>query len=154
MPCIYSCSFAMVLVVAMIYFHFMTTKSQVVQNYRSQLPNKLKSLYDQISRERMMISFQGYGLGFIFSAVLLYFQRNKLPISTLVCATISITFFTNYFYYMLHKKSDWMLNHINTSEQTRSWLQMYKEMQYNYHAGFVFGILAVGVFTYAFRGSS
>jgi hypothetical protein len=151
MPCLYSCSLAFVFILAMIYFHFMTMRSQVVQHYKQQLPSKLKTLYDRISRERMQISLEGYGLGFVLSAMLLYFQRNKLSNTTLVCATVTITFITNYFYYLLHKKSDWMLNHINTAEQTRSWLQMYREMQFNYHAGFVFGIVAVGLFTYAYR---
>jgi hypothetical protein len=28
---------------------------------------------------------------------------------------------------------------------------MYREMQYNYHMGFVIGVVAVGVLAYAFR---
>jgi hypothetical protein len=44
-----------------------------------------------------------------------------------------------------------MLDHINSPEQTKAWLAMYREMQYNYHLGFVIGVIAVGVLAFAFR---
>jgi uncharacterized membrane protein YkgB len=52
---------------------------------------------------------------------------------------------------MLSPKTDWMLNHIKTNEQNKIWLEMYKTMQFNYHMGFVIGIIAVGVFAFSFR---
>ena len=70
---------------------------------------------------------------------------------SLVCLVLSTSFLTNYFYYMLSPKSDWMLNHVNNKEQTRAWLLMYRDMQYNYHLGLVLGIIAVGVLAFAFR---
>jgi len=60
-------------------------------------------------------------------------------------------FVTNYFYYVLHPKTEWMLAHINTKEQNIAWLTMYKEMQYNYHLGLALGIIGVGVLAFAFR---
>jgi ABC-type multidrug transport system fused ATPase/permease subunit len=60
-------------------------------------------------------------------------------------------FLTNYFHYILSPKSDWMLNHMNNQEEVKSWLLMYREMQYNYHMGLVLGIIAVGILAFAFR---
>ena len=71
--------------------------------------------------------------------------------TSLVCIVISTSFVTNYFYYSLSRKSDWMLNHMGTPEEVKAWLQMYKEMQYNYHMGLVLGIIAVGILAFAFR---
>ena len=68
-----------------------------------------------------------------------------------ICIVMSISFITNYFYYILSPKSDWMLNHVNDKEQVKAWLQMYREMSYNYHLGLVLGIIAVGIFSFAFR---
>ena len=70
---------------------------------------------------------------------------------SLVCIVMSTCFLTNYFYYMLAPKSDWMLNHSNSPEDTKAWLQMYRAMQFNYHMGFVLGIIGVGIFAFAFR---
>jgi hypothetical protein len=70
---------------------------------------------------------------------------------SLVCVVMATCFITNYFYYMLSPKSDWMLNHVSNQQETRAWLLMYREMSYNYHLGLVLGIAAVGVFAFAFR---
>jgi hypothetical protein len=44
-----------------------------------------------------------------------------------------------------------MLNHMGNQKETTAWLEMYREMSYNYHAGLVLGILAVGIMAFAFR---
>jgi hypothetical protein len=62
---------------------------------------------------------------------------------------MAICFLTNYFYYRLAPKSDWMLNHATHPEQVRAWLVMYREMSYHYHFGLALGILAVGMLAFA-----
>ena len=52
---------------------------------------------------------------------------------------------------MLSPKSNWMLSHMNNQEEVKLWLSMYKEMQFNYHMGLVFGMIAVGMLAFAFR---
>jgi hypothetical protein len=44
-----------------------------------------------------------------------------------------------------------MLDHINSPEQTKAWLTMYKAMQYYWHAGLVLGIIATMFLALAFR---
>jgi hypothetical protein len=44
-----------------------------------------------------------------------------------------------------------MLNHMKSEELVKAWLQMYREMQINYHMGIVLGIIAVGILAFAFR---
>lgn len=94
-------------------------------------------------------------MGFILAFFIIIYnyslKRNKLTTMNIVCIVIVISFFTNYFYYILSPKTDWMLNHINSPEQTKAWLTMYREMQVNYHMGLVIGIIAVGILAYAFR---
>jgi len=155
MPCRYSCLVATALIIGTIYFQNATTKSKVVEQYKKQLPSNLQNLYDKISSERLRISLYGYGLGLILSLIILIYnyrlKSNKLSTVSMICITIIVTFFTNYFYYILSPKSDWMLRHINSPEQTKAWLTMYREMQFNYHAGLVIGIVAVGILAFAFR---
>lgn len=155
MPCYPSCLLSLVFLFAMIYFYNATNKNQVVQTYRSQLPPNLAQLYDKISKERLTISYTGYIIGLAISLLIIFYSISvrKSPFTTLslVCITIVITFLTHYFYYILAPKSDWMLKHINSPEQTKAWLHMYRTMQYNYHMGFVFGLIAVGALSFAFR---
>ena len=108
-----------------------------------------------ITNERKMLSYQGYALGMALSICLIiyntYFKAEKMGTSAMVCLVISTAFLTNYFYYILSPKSDWMLNHIDDQEQAKNWLKMYREMSFNYHAGLLLGIVGVGVFAFAFK---
>jgi uncharacterized protein YacL len=155
MPCAISCFISGVFIIGMIYFYYMTDKSQIVKHYKEQLPHTLQIRYEKIAKERMMISLHGYGLGLILSLLIIYFNYKfkniKLNTLSLVCTVLATCFLTNYFYYILSPKSDWMLNHIHSGEQTKAWLQMYREMSYNYHMGMALGIIAVGIIAFAFR---
>jgi len=134
----------------MIYFYNATDKSEIVQQYKATLPIELKERYENITAERRRISYQGYGLGVLLSLVILSFRR-KMNTFSLVCTVMATCFLTNYFYYMLSPKSDWMLNHTTNPDQVHAWLLMYRAMSYNYHFGIAFGILAVGILAFAFR---
>ena len=155
MPCSATCMVAVALMIAMIYFQNATAKSKIVQEYKKQLPSNLQNLYEKISAERLRLNYYGYSLGLVLSLIIIWYnyslKRNKLTTTSLVCLTIVVSFFTNYFYYILSPKSTYMLDHINSPEQTKAWLTMYREMQYNYHFGFIVGIIAVGVLAFAFR---
>jgi len=155
MACSVSCSISLIFIIGMIYFYNATSKSEVVKQYKTRLPKDLQIRYENISRERMMISYYGYGLGVLLSLVIIFYNKKMkgklLSNASLVCIVLSVSFFTNYFYYMLSPKTDWMLNHVKNPEETKTWLQMYREMQFNYHLGLVLGIIGVGVLAFAFR---
>jgi len=155
MPCSATCMLAVALIIAMIYFQNATSKSKIVQEYKKQLPSNLQNLYEKIGNERMRLNYYGYSLGLVLSLIIIVYnyslKRNKLTTTSLVCLVIVVSFFTNYFYYILSPKTTYMLDHINSPEQTKAWLAMYREMQYSYHFGMVIGIAAVGVLALAFR---
>ena len=150
MPCCISCMISCIFIIGMIYFYNATDKSDIVNQYKATLPLDLQQRYEKITEERRRISYQGYSLGFLLSLVILYFRR-KMNTVSLVCTVMATCFLTNYFYYMLSPKSDWMLNHTTNQDQVHAWLVMYRAMSFNYHLGIVFGILAVGILAFAFR---
>jgi hypothetical protein len=95
----------------------------------------------------------GLFLGFILAMILLMCCRKYFlggggggPRGGLLCMVAAVTFSVNYFYYILSPKSDWMVLHLKSAEETAAWLNVYRTMQYNYHAGLVLGILAVVAF--------
>ena len=133
----------------------MTNKSEIVKHYKNSLPSDLQKRYESISEERRRISIHGYVLGLILSLFIIFYNLKikglHMKSTALVCVVMATCFLTNYFYYMLTPKSDWMLNHVSNQQQTRAWLLMYREMSFNYHAGLVLGIVAAGVLAFAFR---
>lgn len=155
MPCSISCVLSGIFIIGMIYFYTMTDKSEIVKHYKERLSIPLQKRYDNICEERKRISYYGFGLGLILSLCILFYNINlkskKMNIIHMVCVVMATCFVTNYFYYILSPKSDWMLKHTTSQEEVRAWLQMYREMSYNYHMGLVLGIIAVGIFAFAFR---
>jgi hypothetical protein len=152
MVCRISCSISLVFLIGMIYMTNATSNNHIVQNYKKKIPDHLKSLYQDIVEERKQIYYTGYGLGLAIAILFILFNIKVLNKSfstiSMVCMTTTIAFVVNYFYYILSPKKAYMLDHIETPEQTQAWLQMYKTMQYHYHMGLVIGMIAVAVFSY------
>ena len=155
MACAISCMISAIFIIGMIYFYNMTDKSAIVKHYKSSLSSDLQKRYEKITNERANISYQGYALGVVLSLGIIFYnlkiKSSKMNTTGLVCTVIATAFVTNYFYYMLSPKSDWMLNHMSNQEEVKSWLLMYREMSYNYHMGLTLGIIGVGVLAFAFR---
>jgi uncharacterized protein YacL len=130
-------------------------KSQVIQQYKKQLPTDLQNIYQRITEERQQINVYGYVLGLIISLVIILYnyrlKQNKLATFSTICLVVTISFMTHYFYYMLSPKSTYMLEHIKSPEQTQAWLKMYKTMQYYYHSSLFLGLVAVILLAFAFR---
>jgi hypothetical protein len=137
----------------MIYFYNSTGSNPEVIKYRAQLNENQRKIYEKIVTERLGISIKGYILGFMLSLLIIYYyyKDKRIKPSSVVCIVLATSFLTNYFFYSLSPKTDWMLNHVESKEQTQAWLQMYRTMQFHYHAGLVLGIVGMGVFAYAFR---
>lgn len=155
MPCTISCSISAVFLIGMIYMNYSIEKSQIILKYKSQLPENLQKIYEQITNERTTIYYKGYVLGFLLSLLIIivnvYSEHKMLSTTSMVCLVLATSFITNYFYYILSPKKNWMLSYIKTPDQTKAWLQMYRRMQVYYHTGLVLGIIAVGIFAHAFR---
>lgn len=154
MVCRTSCLVAIVFLVSMIYTHGIVDQYGVIKQYRDQLTPELNARYQKISDERRGIFYRGYLVGFVLSVILLLLNKyrgRKTDALSMVCIIVSVSFITNYLFYLLSPKSDWMLNHIRDPKQTQAWLAMYRTMQVYHHGGLALGLIAMGFFAYAFR---
>ncbi len=155
MVCSISLTISLIFIIGMIYMNCISDSNKVIKSYREKLSPDLQEIYDKISKERATIYFQGYGLGLLVSLLFIIynytFKKDKIKWPYLVLSSIAICFISNYFYYTIYPKSDWMLNHVKTPEETKAWLKLYKELQKNYHVGLVLGLIAVGILAVAFR---
>jgi hypothetical protein len=129
--------------------------SQTIQNYQSQLPNRLQGVYQDIVSERSTIYYTGYALGVLLAVCIIFYntqiRKERVSTTSMVCTVVASAFVVNYFYYILSPKTNWMLDHIQTTEQNKAWLEMYRNMQVFYHSGLVLGLVGLGVFAFAFR---
>lgn len=125
------------------------------QEFKDVLNIKQQEIYENIINERKNIYFMGYGLGIIISIMSYFVSKKILKMRfnniSLVCFVGAITFVTNYLFYILYPKSDYMLLHLTDKKQIVEWLNIYKKMQFKFHLGFVLGIIAVMILCYSFR---
>ena len=152
--CIQSCSLSIVFFVSMFYFSVwkIEERTEDLNNFEKLLSAEQKEIYANIKQERRNIYLSGYSIGFFLSIMAILYYRNnsktKLTKINMICLVFTISFITNYFYYILSPKSNYMILHLHKQEEKEAWLKIYKSMQYNYHFGFVLGIIALLVLTH------
>ena len=155
MVCSVSFFISVMFIVAMVYLNIASYKNKTIQNYRDQLPDNLRIVYDKISQERLKIYYQGYILGLFLSLIIIIYnykvKENKLSLFSIICIVLATSFIANYFYYILHPKTEWMLDNITDPSQVKIWLNMYKHMKGYYHVGLLLGLIAIIILAVAFR---
>ena len=144
MFCYKCCSVALIFLIANIFMIFSCNK-QLKSEFVNTLTDEQKNTYEKIITERKWIYYAGYLLGIFLSILVVLFLKNLLKLNKIsnVCIIATITFVTNYLFYILYPKSDFMILHLENKEQIKEWLDIYKYMQFRYHLGFVLGILAL-----------
>ena len=157
MVCYGSCMFASVFLIANIYTMFSCSNDNHKQEFKNTLTQEQQVLYEKLIQERKKIYYGGFLLGIVLSFIAVYFGNKLLfsrnsKSSTLpkICMIASITFVTNYLFYILYPKTDYMLLHLNDKTQIQGWLNIYKKMQFKFHLGFILGIIAVIIYSYGF----
>jgi hypothetical protein len=155
MVCSVSFFISVMFIVAMIYCNLASYQNKTILNYRNQLPENLKIIYDKITKERLTIYYQGYLLGLILSLFIILYnykiKEEKLTLFSVICIVLATSFVVNYFYYTLYPKTDWMIDNINDASQAKTWLAMYRHMKGYYHTGLLLGLVSIIILAIAFR---
>ena len=145
MKCSTSCIIAGAFIFSSLFLSLRVNKQTLTSPLFQLLTNENKKRYINIANERKMIYFKGFGLGLILSIITLFYinSKKKLKRLTNICTVFAISFTVNYFFYILYPKSDYMIKHLNSQDEKNAWLKIYKTMQYNYHLGFVLGLIGM-----------
>ena len=159
MVCYGSCMFASVFLIANVYTMMSCSNDNNKLEFKNTLTKEQQVLYEKIINERKNIYYGGFILGIILSFFAVYFgekylffidKKTKISNIPKICMVASITFVTNYLFYILYPKTDYMLLHLNDKTQIQGWVAIYKKMQFKFHIGFVLGIIAVTIFAYSY----
>ena len=117
----------------MFYTMFTIDKSTLVNSYLRLLNDKEKQKYFELVTERRNIYLQGFALGFVISLGILYYlhfyRKEKVSRFYSISIILGVSFTINYFYYIIHPKSDYMLRYLDTQEERDAWLNIYRAMQ-------------------------
>jgi len=125
-----------------------------MKKYEDSLSPQLLPIYQNIVKERMQISMQGYAIGFFLSLAFLIYNTKirNVPLSTIptLCSFIFISYIVNHLYYMIMPKSDHMLKHLTKKEEIDAWLTMYDFMKTQFHISFAIGLVALAIYFFSF----
>jgi hypothetical protein len=157
MVCRTSCLISLAFIIGYIVFSLNADKTALARAFQKSLPGALQKIYRNIVDERKKLNIHGYLLGLLLAALLLvvdhYFLKTRTPTGRwgLICFIAAVTFLTQYFYYILSPKSDWMVRHLSSSAHREAWLKVYRAYQLSYHGGIAIGILGALIAAYAFK---
>ena len=146
------CSIAIVFLVANIYVSYFASSPALKKNLDATLSPQQREQYRGIVSERRDIYYKGYIYGLILSVVLALYARSTMKNMTnahIACLVGAVTMLTNYFYYILSPKSEYMVIGLDRKDQREAWHAIYRHMQVQYHVGLVLGILAAMAGAYA-----
>ena len=126
------------------------TKAQ--KDLNDSLDETQRGAYKKIISERRRIYIMGYIIGIVLSVFivllnLFVLKQNRVAVRCLCAIIVSLI---SYFFYILHPKSKYMIQVIETKEQINNWLSIYKSMQFKFHISFILGIIAAGLGHYSF----
>jgi hypothetical protein len=147
MVCTTSCIIAGAFIASSIFLSLRVDKQTLINPLFQSLSNENKQRYVNIANERKNIYLKGFGLGLIISIIALFVLNNnkmfKMTKMTNICFVFAISYCINYFFYILHPKSDYMVLHLKNLQEKEAWLNIYKTMQFNYHLGFALGLVGM-----------
>lgn len=144
MACLNTCMIGSGFLGASILTMLSSNKGEKFRKMESVLDDNQRQIYAKIKNERMSIYVQGLFIG--IALAILVVSMTKIDKTKKICLFIVISMAFNGFYYTLYPKSTYMLLHLNSSEQNKAWLDIYREMKLRHTIGFVLGLIGYYIF--------
>ena len=140
------------LVTASVLVSMLSTQGK--KQFLASLDAEQLALFKRIARTRLMIYLAALGVGGAVGWLVVSGMGADSGWSG-ACAGTGVAAAVAYFVYRLWPKDLWMLNYLTSPHQTQLWLQMYRTMALNFHAGFLVGVAGYAVFLRGFcRGKA
>jgi uncharacterized protein YacL len=145
------CAVAFVFIGASIFTMLTCKTCSPFIDYEKSLDVEQLEVYKQVVLERQKIYLHGLCLGAILAFCYLYFTGQSINPLTNSCIFVAIALFTQYCYYMLYPKSEYMVTLMKNKDQLQKWQNVNKHMQYRYHLGMVFGVIGYFLLSYGLQ---
>ena len=145
MSCATDCFVASGFIGGSLYLMLTDKETQEKKNNFKKLMKGKEEEIKKIKKERLMIWIKATIYGLFASITFSKFQSAVFPndfgVFNHSCVNTLIFFVVQYLAYILHKKSDWIANHIENNEQAKAWIQKFRSMQYRWHFGILLGLI-------------
>lgn len=145
MTCVSTCLLVLMLISASLYVSLTTGRE--IGNFEKTLDAEQAKLYSQIVKYRHRLYLKGLfiGLALALSYYVLRVNTDSKEHMSLLCDSMFIMIFFAQVFYILSPKGAYMVNHLQTPEQKREWLAVYRSMQVRHTVGFLIPLMALGL---------
>ena len=140
------CIIAFALLGSSFYFLLTHHKQDKFLYFASLLKPEQQKILNNITQERLYIYIQGFLIGLIIAVIFL--RITNIKNNSIFCIFVAIVLGFTYIHYTLMPKSTYMLEHIDTAEQAKAWLEIYKNMKSRCHIGMLLGVIALPFICY------
>lgn len=140
------CIIAFALLGSSFYFLLTNHKQDKFLHFSSLLSPEQQKTLKNITEERLYIYIQGFIIGIIIG--LIFIKISNIKNNSVFCIFVAIVLGFTYIHYTLFPKSTYMLEHIDTQEQAKAWLEIYKTMKNRCHIGMLLGVISLPFICY------
>lgn len=151
MNCATECIIASAFMGASAYMMLKEKSSKKYKKYWQKMSKEKQEKYIKIKKERLMIMLKASIFGIFASITFSKFKDIIFPSENAFnnsCINTLVFYAVQYMVYILHPKSDYMLNHVENNEQAKAWLAKYKYMQRRWHIGLILGVIGYFIVNY------
>ena len=147
------CLISAILIMGSIFICCFPHRKQIMTDFMNILDEEQKKEYTNIIKMRRNIYFRSLVSSIVLSLILCFIglRKNSFSINN-VCVFLALVFSFKNLFYLLSKKSSYIISKLNNEKQRNAWLNIYKNMQWHYHLGIFVGLIGVIIITITYCG--
>ena len=147
------CLLSSVLIMGSIFICCFPHRNKILKDFMNILDEKQKGEYVKIIKMRRDIYLRSLVSAVVLSIILCFIGLRKKSFSiNNVCIFLALVFSFKNLFYILSKKSSYIVTKLNNEKQRNAWLNIYKNMQWHYHLGILVGLVGVIIISISYCG--
>ena len=151
--CNKSCLVSIVLIMGSIFICCFPHRKKIMTDFMNLLDENQKKEYTKIIEMRRNIYLRSLVSSVVVSFILcLVGLKEKTFSINNFCVFSALVFSFKNLFYLLSKKSSYIISKLNNEKQRNAWLEIYKNMQYHYHLGIMVGLVGVLIISITYCG--
>lgn len=147
------CLLSSVLITGSIFVCCFPHRQKIMKDFMNTLDENQKKEYLKIIEMRKNIYLRSLLSSVVVSIVLcLVGLKEKTFSINNFCVFLALVFSFKNLFYLLSKKSSYIVSKLNNEKQRNAWLEIYKNMQFHYHLGIMVGLVGVLIISITYCG--
>ena len=138
------CLLSSILILSSVFICLFANKKELIHNFNKTLNDEQREEFKEIREMRKNIYIKSVISAVILSGIICFiaFRKKEFKIDN-ICLFLALTYSFKILFYLLSKKSKYIVSTLNNQTQRDAWLNIYKNMQFNYHLGIFVGLIGV-----------